>query len=55
MEDTTMKKTYINPVIEVIKIASQAQMLAGSTVPVDPTPENPGNSDAPEFDDDFDW
>ena len=50
-----MKKTYINPELEVIKIASQTQMLAGSTVPVDPTPENPGNSDAPEFDDDFDW
>ncbi len=50
-----MKKTYINPVIEVIKIASQMQMLAGSTIPTDSNPENPGNSDAPEFDDDFDW
>jgi len=50
-----MKKTYINPVIEVIKIVSQTQMLAGSTVPTDPTPENPGNSDAPEFNDDYDW
>ena len=25
-----MKKTYINPEIEIIKIASQHQMLAGS-------------------------
>ena len=25
-----MKKTYINPVMEVIKIASQTQMMAGS-------------------------
>lgn len=50
-----MKKTYINPVIEVIKIASQTQMLAGSTVPTGTTPTSPGDSDAPEFDDDFDW
>ena len=50
-----MKKTYINPVIEVIKIASQTQMLAGSTVPTGTTPTDPGNSDAPEFNDDFDW
>ena len=50
-----MKKTYIIPEMEVIKIASQTQMMAGSTVPVDPTPENPGNSDAPGLDDDFDW
>ena len=50
-----MKKTYINPVIEVIKIASQTQMLAGSTVPTGTTPTDPGNSDAPEFNDEFDW
>ena len=25
-----MKKTYINPEIEIVKIASQQQMLAGS-------------------------
>jgi hypothetical protein len=25
-----MKKTYINPAMEIIKIASQTQMLAGS-------------------------
>ncbi len=35
-----MKKTYINPNIEVITIASQQQMLAGS-----PT-EQPQNGDA---------
>ena len=28
-----MKKTYINPNIEVVKIASHAQMLAGSLTP----------------------
>ncbi len=27
-----MKKTYINPNIEIVKIASRAQMLAGSTL-----------------------
>jgi hypothetical protein len=34
MEDTNMKKTYINPEIEIIKIATQ-QMLAGSTLSID--------------------
>ena len=30
MEDSNMKKTYINPTMAVIKIASKTQMLAGS-------------------------
>ena len=30
-----MKKTYINPEMEVIKIASQSQMLAGSAARFD--------------------
>jgi hypothetical protein len=38
MEDTNMKKTYINPKLEVIKIATQ-QMLAGSTLSIDPSHE----------------
>jgi hypothetical protein len=46
MEDTIMKKTYINPEIAVIKIASKAQMLAGSEIPTGSTPTNPGSSDA---------
>ena len=50
-----MKKTYINPVMEVIKIASQTQMMAGSTVPTGTTPTDPASSDAPGLDDDFDW
>ena len=50
-----MKKTYIIPELEVIKIASQAQMLAGSTVPTGSTPTDPASSDAPGLDDDFDW
>lgn len=51
-----MKKTYINPEIAVIKIASKAQMLAGSEIPTGSTPTNPGSSDARgTFDfDDFD-
>lgn len=28
-----MKKTYINPKMEVVKIASRTQMLAGSPLP----------------------
>ena len=46
-----MKKTYINPVLEVIKIANQQQMLAGSTVPTGTTPTDPASSDAPFFED----
>ena len=48
-----MKKTYINPAMEIIKIATQ-QMLAGSTLSVGDTPTDPGSSDAREFDDWFD-
>ena len=48
-----MKKTYINPNIEVIKIQTQ-QMLADSlTLGTGTTPTNPSASDA--HDDDFDW
>lgn len=48
-----MKKTYINPNIEVVKIQTQ-QMLADSlTVPTGTTPTDPGDSDG-HFDD-FDW
>jgi hypothetical protein len=55
MEDTIMKKTYINPEIAVIKIASKAQMLAGSTLETGSTPTSPESSDARSFDfDDFD-
>lgn len=44
MEDTTMKKTYINPELEVIKIATQ-QMLAASTLTLDDTVEITNESD----------
>ena len=32
MEDSNMKKTYINPKQEIVMITSKAQMLAGSVV-----------------------
>jgi hypothetical protein len=56
MEDTIMKKTYINPEIAVIKIASKAQMLAGSEIlTTGSTPTDPASSDSRSFDfDDFD-
>ena len=37
--------------MEIVKIASQTQMLAGSTVPTGTTPTDPGSSDARGFDD----
>ena len=46
-----MKKTYINPEIEIVKISSQQQMLAGSTVPTGDTPTDPASSDAHFFED----
>jgi hypothetical protein len=55
MEDTIMKKTYINPEIAVIKIASKAQMLAGSEILTGSKPTDPASSDSRSFDfDDFD-
>ena len=50
-----MKKTYINPEMEIIKIVSRQQMLAGSTVPTGTDPTSPSESDAHEFADEFDW
>ena len=45
-----MKKTYINPEMEIVEILVQHQMMAGS-VGIDPnaTPIDPGNADSPEF------
>lgn len=48
-----MKKTYINPEMEIIKIASHQQMLAGSTVPTGDIPTDPASSDA-HFDE-YEW
>lgn len=52
-----MKKTYINPELEVIKIATQ-QMLANSSLTIDDTVEitDEENLLAPSFDDEaFDF
>jgi len=52
-----MKKTYINPELEVIKIATQ-QMLANSSLTIDDTVEitDEGNLLSPSFDDEaFDF
>jgi len=57
MEDTNMKKTYINPELEVVKIATQ-QMLAGSTLTIDDSIEitDETNLLSPSFDDEtFDF
>lgn len=51
-----MKKTYINPEIEVVKIASQIHMLAGSPDPAangldpDATPVDADDLDGRSFD-----
>jgi hypothetical protein len=42
-----MKKTYINPKMEIVEIKVQ-QFLAAS-LPTGSTPTNPGSSDAPEY------
>jgi len=58
MEDTTMKKTYINPEIEIVKIKAQ-QLLAGSTLGIDEsveiTDESKLLSREFDFDDEEDW
>jgi len=46
-----MKKTYKNPTLEVIKIASRTQMLAGSEIPGGgSTDQNLGRED-----EDYEW
>ena len=47
-----MKKTYINPEMEIIKIASKTQMLAGSVIE-----HQSGDAITPGMgrDDEFDW
>lgn len=54
-----MKKTYINPNIEVVKLIAAQQMLAGSNpVGFNSTVNNTGGSGSSALgheDDDFDW
>ena len=44
MEDTTMKKTYMTPSMEAVKIAAPA-ILAGSTLSIDSSVEITNESD----------
>ena len=44
-----MKKTYINPELEIVKIVSHVQLLAGSTENVDLVDETPTEWGAREF------
>ena len=44
-----MKKTYINPAMLVVKIASKSQLLAGSTLGIGDGDLNPSVADAREF------
>lgn len=49
-----MKKKYINPELEVIKIGTQ-QMLANSTFGINTTSVDGDNALGREFDDEFDF
>ena len=44
-----MKKQYCAPVMGVVEIEKNVQLLAGSTIPTGSTPTDPASSDAPEF------
>ena len=44
-----MKKIYFAPVMEIVKIEKNVQLLAGSTLSTGSTPTPPESSDAPEF------
>jgi hypothetical protein len=44
-----MKKIYLAPEMEVVKIEKNIQLLAGSNLTTGTQPTNPGSSDAPEF------
>lgn len=49
-----MKKRYINPDIQIVKIASQIQMLAGSADPQFSPGEESSTMDS-HGDENFDW
>ena len=52
-----MKKQYINPEINVIKLASNRSVLTvtSPTLPTGTTPTDPASGDAPMLDWDDDW
>ncbi len=53
MEDTTMKKTYINPEMEVVKIATQQMLAASAHIDIDADPISGGDAVAREGEYDF--
>ena len=51
-----MKKTYINPEMEIVEIKMQQHMLTGSvTIDTSADPIDPANADGREFGDEFDF
>lgn len=44
-----MKKTYINPKMEIVEIQVQQLLAGSSSIPTGDIPTNPSNSDAPYF------
>ena len=51
-----MKKTYINPEMEIVEIKMQQHMLAGSvTIDTSAEPIDPSTADGREFDYEFDF
>ena len=52
MEDAKMKKTYINPNIQVVIIGTQQMLAASVNASISGTA---ANEDALGHDDDFDW
>ena len=51
-----MKKTYINPEMEIVEIKMQQHIMAGSVgINSTATPIDPSTADGHEFDDDFDF
>ena len=49
-----MKKTYINPTLDVVEIKYQHQLLAGSTLGIDPTVEITDEGELLSRENDFD-
>ena len=49
-----MKKTYINPEIEVVRMKMNQHLLDGSPIPMGSGDKDPG-TEADGHEDDFDW
>ncbi len=49
-----MKKTYINPEMEIISVDTQGTIMAGSPIPVEDSYKDPANADGRGAWDDWD-